>query len=88
MEFVRALKVAAIIAVIAAGIWLFREDHLCKRQIEQRIGAVELIEHPFGSQRYNVVPKNRASFWKRGDPFPVVVTCWTDLSGISGFQQR
>jgi hypothetical protein len=88
MDFVRAFKVAVIIAIIAAGIWLFREDHLCKRQIEQRIGPVELIEHPFGSQRYNVVPRERASFWKRGDTFPVVVTCWTDLGGIGGFEKR
>ena len=88
MEFVRAFKVAAAIAVVAAAIWLFREDHLCKGQIEQRIGPVQLIDHPFGSQRYNVVPKDRAPFWKQGDSYPVVVTCWTDLAGISGFEKR
>ena len=88
MDFVRAFKVAAVIAVVAAAIWLFREDHLCRRQIEQRIGPVQLIEHPFGSQRYNVVTKDRATFWKPGDTYPVVVTCWTDVTGISGFEKR
>ena len=88
MEFLRALKVAAVIGVVVAAIWLFREDHLCKREITQRIGPTEVIDHSPGSQRYNVVPKTRAAFWHRGDPYPVAVTCWTDFSGVSGFSQH
>ena len=88
MEFARALKVAIVIGVVIAAVWLFREDRLCRAEIEQRIGATEVIEHPIGSQRYNVVPKSRAGFWKRGDPYPVAVQCWTDMRGISGFSQH
>jgi hypothetical protein len=88
MEFARALKVAIVIGVVIAAVWLFREDRLCRAEIEQRIGATEVIEHPIGSQRYNVVPKSGAAFWKRGDPFPIAVQCWTDMRGISGFSQH
>jgi hypothetical protein len=88
MEFLRALKIAAIIGIAVAAVWLFREDHLCKAAIGARVGPTEVIEHTLGSQRYDVVPKARAGFWHRGDPYPVVVTCWTDFSGISNFEQH
>jgi len=88
MDFVRALKFAFVIGVVVAGIWLFREDHLCKGEIERQIGPTALVEHPIGSQWYNVVPKTRASSWKSGDPYPVVVTCWTDFGGVSNFSRH
>jgi len=88
MDFVRALKVALVVGIVIAAVWLFREDRLCKAEIEQRVGPAEVIEHPIGSQRYNIVPRSRAPFWKRGDPYPVAVECWTDMQGISGFSQH
>ena len=88
MDFLRALKFAAIIGVAVAGIWLFREDRMCRAEINARVGPTALIEHGFGSTRYDVVPESRKSGWSAGMPFPVVVNCWSGVSGIAGFEQR
>ena len=88
MDFLRALKFAAIIGVAVAGIWLFREDRMCRAEINARVGPTAVIEHGVGSTRYDVVPESRKSGWSAGMPFPVVVNCWSCVSGIAGFEQR
>jgi hypothetical protein len=88
VDFVRAFKVAVVIAVIVAAGWLFREDHLCRAEINQRLGPDALITHAIGSTNYDVVPKSWKAAWRAGDPYPVFVTCWTDMGGISKFTQH
>jgi hypothetical protein len=88
MEFLRALKYAAIVGLVVAGVWLFREDRLCRAEITARLGRTELIEHAFGSTRYDVVPESWKEAWRRGMAFPVVITCWTGISGVTGFIKR
>lgn len=88
MEFVRAFKVAVLIAVIAAAGWLFREDHLCKAEIDRRLGPNAIITHSIGSTNYDVVPNAWKAAWRPGDPYPAYVTCWTDVGGISSFTQH
>jgi hypothetical protein len=87
MDFLRAFKYAVVIALVVAGAWLFREDRVCRAEIAQRLGPTELVEHSFGSTKYDVVPESWKSAWRRGMPYPVVVTCWTDLGGTN-FSKR
>ena len=88
MDFLRALKVAAVIGLVVAAVWLFREDRLCKAEIDQRLGAGALVEHSFGSTDYKVVPQSWKEAWHRGMPYPAVVTCWTGFSGVTHFARH
>lgn len=85
MDFVRALKVAVVVGLAVAAVWIFREDRLCRAEIGQRLGATVLVEHSFGSTDYEVVPESWKEAWHRGMPYPVVVSCWTGFSGVTEF---
>jgi hypothetical protein len=88
MDFLRALKYAVVIGLVIAGVWLFREDRMCRSEIDQRLGHVEVIEHSFGSTSYDVVPESWKEAWHSGMPYPVVVTCWTGFSGVAHFDKH
>lgn len=88
MDFVRALKYAVVAGIVVAGVWLFREDNLCRTEIHRRLGATESIHHPLGSTNYDVIPTAWKNAWRAGEPPPVVVSCWTDLGGVSEYVQH
>ena len=88
MESSRAVKVALVIGVVGAAGWLWRDDHLCRKEIEHRFGRGITIEHSFTLDLYELVPQSWVGIWHPGMKYPVAVSCWTNFSGVSGFKQR
>jgi len=88
MESSRAVMIAVIIGVLVAAGWLWRDDRLCRREIRHQFGDVEKIHHPLASDLYEFVPPSWKAAWHSGMPYPFAVDCWTDLSGVSGFERR
>lgn len=88
MNFIRAFKVALVIGVVGSVAWLFREDHLCRAEIDRQFASAVLVEHHFASNNYRIVPGSWREAWHPGMPYPVAVTCWTDLGGVSNFEKH
>lgn len=88
MESFRAVRIAVVIGVLVAAGWVWRNDRLCRKEIQHRFGDVKTIEHSFASDLYQFVPPSWEAAWHPGMAYPSAVVCWTDLGGVSGFERR
>ena len=89
MESVRAVKFAIGIGIVVAVFWIFREDHMCRAEINERYGpVVGPIEHPFATSEYQFVPRSWKAAWHAGMAYPAAVTCWTDFGGVAKFSRH
>ena len=88
MESSRAVKMAIVIGVLVAVAWMWRDDRLCRKEIRRQFGDVTMIKHSIASDLYQFVPPTWKDAWHPGMPYPSAVDCWTDLSGVSGFERR